>query len=264
VSDATYQLLTSADFFTAIVIGAIGVAIVSVLAVVVSRPFRFGGIVFAIGILVALERIFDVPERLLFGAVLLAVAGFVPRTSKLLAMVAIVPGAVVVAMARIADGSDAVVLLVAAMITVLAPLVASFDEQFASSGVAAPLMAISMVSVFLTVPDTEFALLAAGASLPWLVAGPPARLARLGRAGAYVMAGLLVWLVFEGGSARTVALVAGVATLGVLIVQPVVTAALGDKPKSRSEGSPGSPNVVASVVAAHIAIQALAAIAVRV
>jgi hypothetical protein len=75
---------------------------------------------------------------------------------------------------------------------------------------------------------------------------------------------MVVWLVATGGFGRPLSLFAGVATLGVLAIEPLV-AALRSQGRLRQEAEGTiSDTTVAVVVAAHIAIQALIAIVVRV
>lgn len=277
MSDATYQLLTSAEFFTAVAVGAVGVVIVLAWAVFTRSPSPVGGVVLVAGIAIAIALQEEVPLGLILGLGLLILAGLATFRSPL-AMMALaipgglvvaltslsVPGAVVVATLGIPYSRRVVIVFVAVVIVLLAVLVESFDRRFATTTVATPLLAISVVSVFLTVPDTRIVLLGAGAALPWLVAGPPAKLARLGRSGSYAAVGMVVWLVATGGFGRPLSLFAGVATLGVLAIEPLV-AALRSQGRLRQEAEGTiSDTTVAVVVAAHIAIQALIAIVVRV
>ena len=201
------------------------------------------------------------------GLGLLLAAGLISTRSPLATLAVLLPGAVVIAliaMPGIIGPRRVEAVLLAATIIVLALLVASFDTRFAETTVATPLLAISFVSVFLTVPDTRLAVLAAGAALPWLVAGPPAKLARLGRSGSFVAVGMIVWLVMTGGFARHLSIVAGIATLGVLIIEPVIATIRGQgKPDSGADEAIASGTVTALVVA-HVAIQAVIAIVVRV
>jgi hypothetical protein len=264
VSDATFQLLTSTAFITAIAIGALGVAIVLVWAIVTKRPSPAGGVILTTAIVVSIVRAETIPTGLLIGLGVLAGAGLVPVRSLLARMAIVIPGAVIVAMTQIDNPRGVAAALVAVTIILLAPLVASFDDRYAETTVATPLLAISMVSVFLTVPDTKFVLLAAGASLPWIIAGPPARLARLGQAGSFAAVGMLAWLVATGGFARPVSLAAGIATLGVLIIEPVVSALRGRRGRASDGKDRVSSGTVTVLVASQIAIQAVIAVVVRI
>ena len=267
MSDATFRLLTSAEFISAIAIGTLGVGLVLVWAVATRRPSGAGGIALTAGIAFVIFRAGGVPIGLPIGLGLLLAAGLISTRSPLATLAVLLPGAVVIAliaMPGIIGPRRVEAVLLAATIIVLALLVASFDTRFAETTVATPLLAISFVSVFLTVPDTRLAVLAAGAALPWLVAGPPAKLARLGRSGSFVAVGMIVWLVMTGGFARHLSIVAGIATLGVLIIEPVIATIRGQgKPDSGADEAIASGTVTALVVA-HVAIQAVIAIVVRV
>ena len=277
MSDATYQLLTSSEFFTSIAVGAVGVVIVLVWAVFTRSPSPVGGVVLVAGIAISVALQEDVSFGLILGLGLLVLAGLATFRSPLVRMAFAIPGALVVALTTLALPGAAVLgtlgipysrrvatVFLTAMIVLLAVLVDSFDRRFAATTVATPLLAISVVSVFLTVPDTRIVLLAAGAALPWLVAGPPAKLARLGRSGSFAAVGMVVWLVATGGLGRPLSLFAGIATLGVLVVEPLVAALRGqDELRSDAGGSISDATLVA-VVGAHIAIQAVIAIVVRV
>ena len=277
MSDATYQLLTSAEFFTAIAVGAVGVVIVLVWAALTRSPSPFGGVVLVAGIAVAVVLQEEIPLGLILGLSLLVLAGLATFRSPLVRIALAVPGAVVVALTSLSLPGAVVAatigipysrrvatVFVTVMIVLLAVLVESFDRRYAATTVATPLLAISVVSVFLTVPNTRIVLLAAGAALPWLVAGPPAKLARLGRSGSYAAVGMLVWLVATGGLGRPLSLFAGIATLGVLAIEPLVAALRGQDSLVSDGGDPISDATLAALVGAQIAIQAVIAIVVRV
>jgi hypothetical protein len=264
VSDATIQLLTSSEFFTSIAIGSVGVIAVMIWAAITRKPASFGGLVLTAAMVIAVGLEGEVTRRLAVALVLLVVAGFIPVRSPFLSMLVLVPGALAVASTQPSFSQTAVGALIMLSIIPLAPLVASFDERHASSTVATPLLAISIATVFWTVPDTEIALLAAGAAVPWLVAGPPGRFASLGRPGAFAAVGMLVWVVAVGGFSRTLALVAGIATLGVLVIEPVVYAV-----RTRSRPGDGGETTLSQadttvLIAAHVAIMALISIVIRV
>ena len=277
MSDATYQLLTSAEFFTAIAVGAVGVVIVLVWAALTRSPSPFGGVVLVAGIAVAVVLQEEIPLGLILGLSLLVLAGLATFRSPLVRIALAVPGAVVVALTSLSLPGAVVAatigipysrrvatVFVTVMIVLLAVLVESFDRRYAATTVATPLLAISVASVFLTVPNTRIVLLAAGAALPWLVAGPPAKLARLGRSGSYAAVGMLVWLVATGGLGRPLSLFAGIATLGVLAIEPLVAALRGQDSLVSDGGDPISDATLAALVGAQIAIQAVIAIVVRV
>jgi hypothetical protein len=110
---------------------------------------------------------------------------------------------------------------VAAAIPVAALLVADFDSRHGRRGLAPGLLAISAAGVYLTVPDTEQAMVLLGAAVPVAVLAWPWAGARLGRAGAYASAGLFLWTVAAGGFARPSSIVGGAASLALLVAEPL-------------------------------------------
>lgn len=112
--------------------------------------------------------------------------------------------------------------LVAALVAaaVAVPL-ADFDARWRHRGLGPVLLPVSLLGVYATVPDTEMALVALGAALPLSLLGWPVALASWGRAGAWAVAGSLVWVTASGGVGRASAVVGGVASLGLLAVEPI-------------------------------------------
>lgn len=263
MSDATLRLLTSTEFFSAIAIGAIGVIGVMIWAAATRRPFPVGGLVLTACIAIAVGLNSVIPVGIVLALILLALAGITPARSPFTTMAALIPGAVVLVAIQISNAEATASGLVLAAVVPLGALVAAFDDRHASNTIATPLLAISIGSVFLTVPDTEVAVLAAGAALLWILAGPPGRLARLGRSGAFAAVGMVLWIVATGGSARPMSLVAGIATLGVLVVEPIVVAMRGQRDQV-SGPEPLLPGALMALALTHIAIQAAIAIAIRV
>ena len=106
-------------------------------------------------------------------------------------------------------------------------LVADFDGQERPGQLTLPLLALSAVGIWATVPDVEAALPVLGAVLPLALLGWPVRLAgdragALGPPGALAGGVLLAWTVLTGGAGRGGSIVGGLAALGVLGVVPVV------------------------------------------
>jgi hypothetical protein len=137
-------------------------------------------------------------------------------------------------------------------------LVADFDARWGRQGYGPVLFAISLAGVYVTVPDTEQALVALGAALPLAFLGWPWPLASLGRLGAYAATATLVVVVAAGGVGRASAMVGGVACLGIFLVEPVA-AGLGPRRQGVLERVPagrwGTP-VVATV---HLGLVLVAA-----
>jgi hypothetical protein len=116
---------------------------------------------------------------------------------------------------------------VAVVAGVAGALLADFDRRWRRRGLAMPLLAVSTVGIYLTVPDVEAAVVVLGAALPLTLLGWPVPFWRshpppsLGVVGALAAAGLLVWTVASGGAGRPGSVVGGLGCLGVLAVEPL-------------------------------------------
>jgi hypothetical protein len=99
--------------------------------------------------------------------------------------------------------------------------VASFDARHSARGLGPPLFALATAGVYFTVPDTEHALVLIGAALPLALSSWPVPLTRLGSGGAYAATGLLAWTAATDGVARPASIVGGMASLGLLLAEPV-------------------------------------------
>jgi hypothetical protein len=112
---------------------------------------------------------------------------------------------------------------VVGVIATVGPVSAWFDHDAQGSPVPAVLLAISVAGVWLTVPDTEEALVLLGAmALPTLLAWPMG-VARLGAVGVYPLVGLYMWVVAWGGRGREGSIVGAAAALGLLLAAPIGT-----------------------------------------
>ncbi|HEY5011569.1 MAG TPA: hypothetical protein VIK61_02550 [Acidimicrobiia bacterium] len=100
-------------------------------------------------------------------------------------------------------------------------LVADFDRRHAKRGWPVVMLAVSVVGVYFTVPDTERALVLLGASVPLVLLGWPFAFASIGTIGAYPAVGALAWTAAFEGRGRHTAIVAGVACLGLFVAEPI-------------------------------------------
>jgi len=136
----------------------------------------------------------------------------------------VLPGAVLTVGAMgIADHPQVVGLAIVAA-AVLAVLVGEADEIHARSAAGPPLLAVSIFGMYATIPETELILPVLVVAVPIGLVGGPARLARLGTAGAAASVVMLVAIVAEGGQARPASIVGGLASFGVLALEPVARA----------------------------------------
>ena len=265
MSRATIELLVSTDFVVAVLIGGVALIALIVSRAVTRQPFPVGGVVLAVGVIASLVYAGQSAPLLIMGVAVLAAGGLVRTTSVALKLAVAIPGAALIGAQLLGGALTYLPAAAVVAIVVLSPLVASFDATLARSTMASPLLAVSLVSVFFVVPDTEVPLILAGAAALWLVSGPPAMVTRLGGAGAYATTGLLVWDVAVGGAARPASLVAGVATLGVLVAVPVVLVlGPGAKREAFASLSGGTLAQWVSTAAVQVAVGLLMTIVVRV
>jgi hypothetical protein len=181
------------------------------------------GLLFAGAVGVALGWTVGLPSGLAFGLLGLAGAGAAGRTWSVrwAAAPLAVAGAWLVAFRSGLTLDAGLSLLVAAALVLGSSMLADFDDRWGGRGLGPVLVLVSAVGVYATVPDTEQAMAALGAAIPLAVLGWPWPLATLGRAGAYALAGIILWVVGAGGAGRGSSVVGGVACLGLLAVEPL-------------------------------------------
>ena len=233
--------LDRTEFLAGLVAGGIALAL-RVLASVASparaRPGRewgSAGLLFAAAALIGLDLTHDAPGGLVGGTALaalgVAVAGSAGRGSaaqggarlrRAARLVAVGPGAWVVAAHGAIPGERWVRVLVFATIVAGSELVADFDHRAARLGVGPVLFAISVGGVYATVPDTEQALVLLGVAAPVALLGWPLRGAGLGRAGSAAAVAVLAWSAAVGGVGRPSSIVGAVGCLGLFVVGPLI------------------------------------------
>jgi hypothetical protein len=202
------------------------VAVAAGLAVATTRRDTRGiavvGLLFAAAVALGLRQTLGLPGGLAVGLVTLAGAGLaadLPVAGPLAPVLAVVGAWLVVTRSGLAADSG-LLLLVGVAIVVGGFLLADFDARWRRHGLGPVLVAISVVGIYTTVPDTEQAMVALGAALPLAFLGWPWPLGSLGRAGAYAAIGALLWVVAAGGVGRGSSVVGGIACLGLLVVEP--------------------------------------------
>jgi hypothetical protein len=98
-----------------------------------------------------------------------------------------------------------------------AAVVAHTDRAWRDEALAPALLALTVLGVYFTVPDTEEAAALVGVALPLAALGWPLRLSALGRSGAAASIALVIWVAAIGGRGRPPAIVGSVACLGLLV-----------------------------------------------
>jgi hypothetical protein len=263
------RLIASPQFGVGLALGAGGLATGVLLGRLQPgpQPVPAAGLLFAAAGTAGLVLIHQAPLTLLAGVALLAASEWAAEWRDLVARwSAVIPGAALVALSVHPRAAVWTPWLVGAVIVGGAPLVTGFDRDHPGWG--PPFLALSVLGVLGTVPDTEAALVLAGAALPVAVLGWPFRLARLGSAGSLASLGLVCWMVGWGGGGRDGAVLGGLACLGLLLAEPLARLLSG----RRSADLWGRPGVFAAgtahlllvLVASRVAglQQALAAAAV--
>jgi hypothetical protein len=135
--------------------------------------------------------------------------------------VAIAPGAIYLAkVTPLAGGSTARTVLAVSVI-VIGVAMRDFDAMHGPKGAPWLLFLISALGVYLAVPDTELARVMLGVALPFVLLSIPKPIFALGPAGSPALAGVFVWVVVVGGRGRPGSVVGGLATIGVLVAEPL-------------------------------------------
>ena len=102
-------------------------------------------------------------------------------------------------------------------------LIAGMDERSGKSGTGVVLLVVSLIGLYETVPDPDFALVLVAAALPLLLVAWPRPLVRLGTPGAFASAGLLAWADAVGGRGRLGSVIGGALCLGLFLVIPAAS-----------------------------------------
>jgi hypothetical protein len=227
-ANAVRDLVERHEFRTAFWWGCAGLATAIALGVVSRRvrdlrPAPVAGLAVAGAGAIALRATHGLPGDLLLGLFLLAGAGIIADLIGRPVLVGVflaIPGALLVGGTVPATPSWSESLVVVTIV-VGGACVASFDARHSARGLGPPLFALAAAGVYFTVPDTEHALVLIGAALPLALSSWPLPLARLGSGGAYAATGLLAWTAATDGVARPASIVGGMASLGLLLAEPV-------------------------------------------
>lgn len=231
------------------------------------RPFRppaplpAAGLVLAAAAMVAVGRAPDgeaVGLRQISGVVAAAAAAWLGARLRLagwLRAALVLPGAVLTVDAMRITDRPAVVAPAVVAAAVLAVLAGETDRVHAATAAGPPLLAVSIAGMYATVPETGQILPVLIVAVPVALVGGPLRLARLGTAGAAASVVLLVAIVAEGGQARPASIVGGLASLGVLALDPLVRAVV---PAAAPPPDRWASREMALLLGAHVVLVAVA------
>ena len=225
--DSIVEAVGSPEFLAGLRWGGITAAAALLIGIAWHRwreePAPVAGLAVVVATGLGMQLVRPLHQNLLIGLALLAVAGAIfPWTRR----VPFLPGLVALPGAWLIGRSDLpgpgwVVPLVIVVIALGGAAISWFDENGGGSPLPMLLFAIAAAGVWVTVPDTEEALLLLGAmAAPTLVAWP-LRLARLGPIGAHTLIGLYMWVVAWGGRGREGSVVGATAALGMLVAAPI-------------------------------------------
>lgn len=171
------------------------------------------------------------------------------------ASVLVIPGAVLTVDAmRLADHPEVIGPAIVSA-AVLAVLVGQADHAHAASAAGPPLLAVSIAGMYGTIPETGLILPVLVVAVPIGLVGWPARLARLGTAGAAASVVLLVAIVAEGGQDRLASIVGGLACFGVLALDPVARAVVPAPTSPPDRGALAQPALLLTI---HVVVVAVA------
>jgi len=207
---------------TGIVAGFVVLALGIVLWLVRGRDEvqRFGGLMVATAIVLVLYQSGMLGRSQVAGVILLAIAGLPHRGIVVGALLAI-PGAFFMIGPETAEPGSWLPWFGVLAIILTAPIVAAFDHRYQGTGLPLPLFGIAALGVFLTVPDTEGAMVLLGVAGIAGFLGWPRAFASLGGAGSYAAVGVSVMVATEGATGRPASIIASVAVLGLLLLVPI-------------------------------------------
>ncbi len=116
----------------------------------------------------------------------------------------------------------------------------------------AVLVAVTALGVWATTPDTEHAVVLAGVALPMALLGwPLSTRASLGAVGAESLTAIVSWTAAIDGSARSSAVLGGMACLGMLVIEPAVRRARRGPVSATAVRRPSWP---VAIVALHVVL----------
>ena len=219
--DGIRDLLADEGFRTGFEFGLLAVVAVMVVTAVDRHLRPWAGIAFVAAGLLAIDDAFTVERELLVGLGVLAAGGFLAtRFPPLLWAVAAVPGAVLFTRATDLDEPSWAFATILAATLVGGLLMADFDRAFRCTGLPPVLLAVSLLGVYLTTPETQHSILLTGAALPIALLGWPWPLGSLGVGGSFAVTALVTWTVVLDGSFRPSSVVGGIASLGMFAIEP--------------------------------------------
>lgn len=195
-------------------------------------PIPIAGLVVVGAGVAALSQTERLPDGLAPGLGALLLGGLVSdifRAPWPATLILAVPGAWLTAFATDLPEVGWIRVLVLASAVVGGTLLSDFDSRWCRRGLGPVLLAVSMLGIYATVPDTEQALVLLGLALPLALTSWPWPVASLRVAGSLATTGLVVWTISAGGAGRTTSIIGGLACLGVLVLEPITRGLRADR-----------------------------------
>ena len=225
------QVLHRTEFTTGLRYGVIavgaGVVLAAVWRLTRRRVAPIAGLVFSAGAVLALRDAVGIPNGLLVALALLAggtAAAEVLRVPPAVEMAIALPGAILVAREVAAPVDGWVTVVISAVIVLGGAAAGNFDHRWRRRGIGPVLAAITIAGIYVCVPETKRMMVLLGVALPLPLMGWPLALASLGRAGSYTFVGVALWAAAIDGAARPSSIIGAVASLGLLIAEPLARA----------------------------------------
>ena len=251
------EAFSSPEFLTGLRWGGITATVALIVGIVWRRwresPAPVAGLAAVTAAILAMPIVRAFNANLLVGLGLLIVAGAAfqwTRRVPFLTVLAAVPGAWLIGGSDL-PRSGGVVSLVLLVIVFGGPVISWFDEDANGSPLPTLLFALAAAGVWVTVPDTEEALVLLGAMAAPSMLAWPLRTARLGAIGIHALVGVFLWVIVWGGRGRAGSIVGAAAALGMLIAAPLA-AWLAKKTTVTTAGRAGL-----SLLVLHVLVVAL-------
>jgi hypothetical protein len=188
------------------------------------------GLAFALASLAALagtlgtDEVYPVPDAVVVGVLLLFAAGTIAgrvQPAWLVGPLAAVPGALVLANEHEGLQAGWVGVLIVAGTAVIGATAADLDARGSRWGLGPILLVITVLGIYVTVPDTELMRTLVGVALPLVLLGVPYAAASLGRGGAFAAVGTLLWVLPVDGRGRAGSIVGAAVAFGLLYGEPL-------------------------------------------
>ena len=256
--DSIVEAAGSPEFLTGLRWGGITAAAALLIGIAWRRwrkePAPVAGLAVVVAVALGMPTVRPLHQNLLAGLGLLAVSGEIfPWTRRILLLPFLValPGAWLIARSDL-PGPGWVMPLVIVVIGMGGPVISWFDENAEGPALPMLLFAIAVAGVWVTVPDTEEALVLLGATGALTLLAWPLRVARLGPVGSHALIGFYMWAVAWGGRGREGSIIGATAALGMLVAAPI-GALLARRRQVTTDGWPGVGLAVLQTVVVAVA-----------